>query len=64
MNREALALLKLKNIKQSLIAERLNVSPAAVCRVLAGESESRRIKKAIARALKMKYKDLWDEKAA
>lgn len=59
MNNKVRSLMVLKGIKQVSIARKLRVTPAAICRVLVGKSESRRIKHAIARALKMNIEDLW-----
>ena len=66
-NKEIKILLIRKDIKQADIARKLKVSTAAICRVIKGNSESRRIKRAIAKALEVDVKDLWpngNDKAA
>ena len=52
--------LALRDISQTAIARRLRVTPQAVYRVITGRSVSRRIRAALARAIGMRYKDLWE----
>ena len=49
----------LHDIALASIARKLNVSTAAVTRVIKGQSQSHRIKMAIAEALNMDFKKLW-----
>jgi DNA-binding XRE family transcriptional regulator len=49
------------DIKQVQIAKKLKVSRTAVSLVIKGTAQSRRIKAAIAQALKMKIEDLWPD---
>ncbi|MBI4826288.1 MAG: helix-turn-helix domain-containing protein [Nitrospirae bacterium] len=55
-----------KDIKQADIARKLGVSNVAVCNVIKGSCESKRIKWAIAKELGKKVEELWpdSEKAA
>ena len=41
------------------IARRLGVTPAMVTRVAKGDTVSRRVQRALARAIGMKYRELW-----
>ncbi len=59
--KEIKILLLRHDIKQAQIAKKLKVSRAAVSLVIKGTAESRRIKQAIAQALNMEVKDLWDD---
>ncbi len=66
MGKHIKILLIQKDIKQVDIARKLGVSNVAVCNVIKGACESRRIKWAIARELGKKVEELWpsSEKAA
>jgi len=66
MGKQIKILLIQKDIKQVDIARKLGVSNVAVCNVIKGACESKRIKWAIARELGKKVEDLWpdSEKAA
>ena len=50
-----------KDIKQVDIAKKLGVSNVAVCNVIKGACESRRIKMAIAKELGKRVEELWPE---
>ncbi len=52
-----------RDIKQSHIARKLEVSEAAICRVISGKSKSRRIQETIARLLNMDVDELWEKVA-
>lgn len=66
MNKRIKILLIQKDIKQADIARKLGVSNVAVCNVIKGACESKRIKWAIAKELGEKVEELWpdSEKAA
>ena len=51
-----------QGVNQAAIADDLEVSRAAVSRVIKGESESAKIKKEIARKLNDKVENLWPKK--
>ncbi len=56
-------LLRKNGTSQAKIAKKLEVSKTAVSLVVAGRSTSARIKRAIAKALKMKVKEIWPDAA-
>jgi transcriptional regulator with XRE-family HTH domain len=60
---EIKALMVLKGIKQSDIAKQLGIKRSSVCGVVSGQHPSRRVQKAIARALKKSFKTLWGKAA-
>ncbi len=49
-----------KGVSQAGIARKLGISRSAVNHVINGRVESDRIKKAIAKGLRMSYKKVWD----
>ncbi len=57
--RSVKALLVDRGVKQVDIAHGCAVSPALVSGVVSGKKKSRRVRRAIARALGMKVSDLW-----
>lgn len=59
MNNRVKSLLVLNGIKQVTIARELSVRPSSVSLIVSGKKTSKRIRKAIARMLKMKIEDLW-----
>lgn len=59
MNRKAKSLMVLKGVSNQDIARKYNVSETWVSLVLHGKGESRRIKKAIARSVRVRIEDLW-----
>jgi len=61
INKVIKILLIQKEIKQVDIARKLGVSNVAVCNVIKGACESKRIKWAIARELGVKVEELWPE---
>jgi DNA-binding XRE family transcriptional regulator len=61
MKKKIKILLIQKDIKQADIARKLGVSSVAVCNVIKGACESRRIKWAIARELGKRVEDLWPD---
>ena len=59
MNRKVKALLIEKGIKQKDIAESLDVSPGCVSGAIGGLFQSRRVREAVAKELKMPYEKVW-----
>ena len=57
------SLLVLNYIKHNKVASEAKVTPACVARVLHGKTQSRPVKRVIARMLKMKYAEVWGEAA-
>ncbi len=65
MSRSIKALLVEAGIKQVDLAKQLSVDPSAVSAIVSGRKRSRRIRLAIARALRYDVRDLWpDEEGA
>jgi DNA-binding XRE family transcriptional regulator len=58
------ALMMERGIKQKDIAEELGVTRACVSVVINGYENSRRVKKAIASALRVPFDDLWNKDEA
>ena len=48
-----------KGVTQASIAKTLKIKPVTVCLVIKGVANSRRVKQAIAKALKMRVGNLW-----
>jgi transcriptional regulator with XRE-family HTH domain len=61
MKRSIKALLVEAGIKQVDLARQLGVDPSAVSVILSGRKRSRRIRLAIARALRYDVRDLWPD---
>ncbi len=58
------ALLIENGIKVKDIAKKAHVSPVTVSIVLTGKGKSKNIQKTIARAIGMKYSDVWNNRKA
>jgi len=63
MSQEVKAKMVLRNISQTSIAEKLNITPGTVSAVVNGKRKSRRVQEAIAEELGIKYKALWGKSA-
>ena len=59
--RKIRALLVEEGITLRSIAKRIGVTPSTVCDVVTGGRQSRRVKLAVAQALRMSPKELWPE---
>jgi len=51
--------LRKNGTSQAEIARKLKITRTAVCMIVKGRGESKRVKKAIAKAIKMKISEIW-----
>lgn len=61
MNNKVKAQMVLKGVTQREICRTLHVTPATVSLIVSGKKKSRRVRKAIAKALGARYEELWHE---
>jgi len=61
MNNKVKAQMVLKGVSQREICSALHVAPATVSLIVSGKKKSRRIRRAIAKALGASYASLWNE---
>lgn len=61
MNNKVKSMMVLKGVSQREICRSLHVTPATVSLIVSGKKKSRRVRKAIAKALGVAYNDLWHE---
>lgn len=61
MKNEVKAQMVLKGVSQREICRALHVAPQTVSLIVSGKKKSRRIRKAIAKALGVSYESLWHE---
>ena len=63
MSQAVKAKMVLKRISQTQIADKLDITPGTVSAVVNGKRKSKRVQKAIAEALGVKYESLWNDAA-
>lgn len=61
MNNKVKSMMVLKGVSQREICRALHVTPATVSLIVSGKKKSRRVRRAIAKALGVPYNDLWHE---
>lgn len=63
MSQKVKAKMVLERISQTQIADQLGITPGTVSAVVNGHRKSRRVQKAIAEKLGLKYETLWGDAA-
>jgi Ner family transcriptional regulator len=63
MGQEVKAEMVLKRVSQTQIADSLGITPGTVSAVINGHRKSKRVQRAIAEALGLKYETLWGKAA-